>query len=48
VGAKALAKGGVEVSTRREKKAEVVPVAKVVEIVKATLASGAKTLVIPA
>ncbi len=46
VGAKALAKGGVEVSTRREKKAEVVPVAKVVEIVKATLAAGARTLAV--
>jgi prolyl-tRNA synthetase len=46
VGAKALAKGGVEVSTRREKKAEVVPVANVVEIVKATLAAGARTLAV--
>ncbi len=48
VGAKALAKGGVEVSTRREKKAEVVPVTKVVETVKATLAGGARSLVVPA
>ena len=48
VGAKALAKGGVEVSARREKKAEVVPVAKVVETVKATLAAGARTLSVPA
>ena len=44
VGAKALAKGVVEVSTRREKKAEGVPPAKVVEVVKKTLASGARTL----
>ena len=44
VGAKALAKGGVEVSTRREKKADVVAVEKVVDVVKATLAAGAKTL----
>jgi prolyl-tRNA synthetase len=48
VGAKALAKGGVELSTRREKKAEIVPVAKVIETVKATLAAGARTLSIPA
>jgi len=43
VGAKALAKGVVEVSTRREKKAEGVPPAKVVEVVKKTLAAGART-----
>ena len=44
IGGKALAKGVVEVSTRREKKAEGVPPAKVVDVVKATLAAGAKTL----
>ena len=44
IGGKALAKGVVEVSTRREKKAEGVPPAKVVEVVAATLAAGAKTL----
>ena len=44
VGAKALAKGVVEVSTRREKKAEGVAPDKLVEVVKATLAAGAKTL----
>ncbi len=44
VGGKALAKGVVEVSTRREKKAEGVPPAKLLEVVKATLAAGAKTL----
>ncbi len=46
VGGKALAKGVVEVSTRREKKAEGVPPAKVVEVVKATLAAGARTLAV--
>ena len=44
VGGKALAKGVVEVSTRREKKAEGVSPAKLLEVVKATLAAGAKTL----
>jgi prolyl-tRNA synthetase len=44
IGSKALAKGVVEVSTRREKKAEGVAPEKVVEVVKATLAAGAKTL----
>ena len=44
IGGKALAKGVVEVSTRREKKAEGVAPDKVVEVVKATLAAGAKTL----
>ena len=44
IGGKALAKGVVEVSTRREKKAEGVAPEKVVEVVKATLAAGAKTL----
>ena len=46
IGGKALAKGVVEVSTRREKKAEGVAPEKVVEVVKATLAAGAKTLAI--
>jgi prolyl-tRNA synthetase len=44
VGAKALAKGLVEVSTRRERKAEGVLPEKVVELVKRTLASGAGSL----
>jgi prolyl-tRNA synthetase len=44
IGSKALAKGVVEVSTRREKKAEGVAPEKVVDVVKATLAAGAKTL----
>jgi len=44
IGGKALAKGDVEVSTRREKKAEGVAPEKVIEVVKATLAAGAKTL----
>ena len=46
IGSKALAKGVVEVSTRREKKAEGIAPEKVVEVVKATLAAGAKTLVL--
>jgi prolyl-tRNA synthetase len=44
IGSKALAKGVVEVSTRREKKAEGVAPEKVVDVVKATLAAGAKAL----
>ncbi len=44
VGAKALAKGVVEVSTRRERKAEGVPPGEVVAVVKKTLAAGARTL----
>ena len=44
VGGKALAKGVVEVSTRREKKAEGVSPARLVDVVKATLAAGARTL----
>ncbi len=46
VGAKALARGVVEVSTRREKRAEGIPPAKVVEVVTGTLASGARTLLV--
>ena len=46
IGGKALAKGVVEVSTRREKKAEGVAPGKVVEVVKATLAAGAKALAV--
>ena len=45
VGGKGLAKGVVEVSTRREKKAAEIAPDRVVEIVKKTLAAGAKTLV---
>jgi prolyl-tRNA synthetase len=44
VGGKSLAKGVVEVSTRREKQAQGVALEKVVETVKKTLAAGAKTL----
>ena len=46
VGAKALAKGVVEVSTRREKKAEGIAPDKLVEVVKATLSAGARTLAV--
>ncbi len=46
VGAKAIAKGGVEVSTRSERKASIVPVDRVVAVVKQALAAGAKTLVV--
>jgi prolyl-tRNA synthetase len=45
VGGKALAKGVVEVSTRRERNAQGIEPERVVEVVTATLASGAKTLV---
>jgi prolyl-tRNA synthetase len=45
VGGKGLAKGVVEVSTRRERKAAEIAPERVVEIVKKTLAAGAKTLV---
>jgi prolyl-tRNA synthetase len=44
VGGKGLAKGGVEVSTRRERVAQMIPPERVVEVVKATLAAGARTL----
>jgi prolyl-tRNA synthetase len=44
VGAKALAKGVVEVSARREKVKHEIPPESVVEAVKKTVASGAKTL----
>ena len=45
VGGKALVKGVVEVSTRRERKAAEIAPDRVVELVKKTLAAGAKTLV---
>jgi prolyl-tRNA synthetase len=45
VGGKALAKGVVEVSTRRQKPAQGISPDRVVEVVKRTLAAGAKTLV---
>ena len=44
VGGKGLAKGVVEVSTRRERKASEIAPDRVVEVVKKTLAAGAKTL----
>ncbi len=44
VGGKGLARGVVEVSTRRERKASEVAPDRVVELVKKTLAAGAKTL----
>ncbi len=44
VGGKGLAKGVVEVSTRRERKATEIAPDRVVEIVKSSLAAGAKTL----
>jgi prolyl-tRNA synthetase len=44
VGGKGLAKGVVEVSTRREKKASEIAPDRVVELVKKTLAAGARTL----
>jgi prolyl-tRNA synthetase len=44
VGGKALAKGVVEVSTRREKSKHEVPPDRVVDVVKKTLAAGARTL----
>ena len=44
VGGKGLAKGVVEVSTRRERKATEIAPDRVVETVKASLAAGAKTL----
>ncbi len=46
VGAKALARGQVEISTRREKKAQSVPKEDIVEIVKKTLAAGARSVVL--
>ncbi|MBK9064496.1 MAG: proline--tRNA ligase [Acidobacteria bacterium] len=46
VGGKSLAKGVVEVSTRREKQAQGIALADVVGVVKKTLAAGAKTLVV--
>ncbi|HVO52750.1 MAG TPA: proline--tRNA ligase [Thermoanaerobaculia bacterium] len=46
VGGKSLAKGVVEVSTRREKLAQGIALGSVVEIVKKTLAAGAKTLAV--
>ena len=45
VGAKGLARGVVEVSTRAQKKADGIAPERVVEVVKATLAAGARTLV---
>jgi prolyl-tRNA synthetase len=45
VGGKGLQRGVVEVSTRRERKAQGIAPEKVVEVVKKTLAAGAKTLV---
>lgn len=44
VGGKGLAKGVVEVSARRDKKANEIPPDKVVDVVKRTLAAGARTL----
>ena len=44
VGGKGLAKGVVEVSTRREKKASEIAPDRVVDVVKRSLAAGAKTL----
>jgi len=44
VGGKALAKGVVEVSTRREKAKQEIPPGRVVEVVKRTLEAGARTL----
>ena len=46
VGGKSLARGVVEVSTRREKQAQGIALGSVVEIVKKTLAAGAKTLAV--
>jgi len=46
VGGKALAKGVVEVSTRRERQAQGIQPANVVDVVKRTLAAGAKTLAV--
>ncbi len=46
VGGKSLAKGVVEVSTRREKQAQGIPLADVVGVVKRTLAAGAKSLAV--
>jgi prolyl-tRNA synthetase len=45
VGGKGLQRGVVEVSTRRERKAAEIAPDRVVELVKKTLAAGAKTLV---
>jgi prolyl-tRNA synthetase len=45
VGGKGLARGVVEVSTRRERKASEIAPGRVVDLVKRTLAAGAKTLV---
>jgi prolyl-tRNA synthetase len=44
VGGKSLAKGVVEVSTRREKQAQGIALGGVVDVVKRTLAAGARTL----
>jgi prolyl-tRNA synthetase len=44
VGGKSLAKGVAEVSTRREKQAQGIPLGDIVAVVKKTLAAGAKTL----
>jgi prolyl-tRNA synthetase len=44
VGGKALAKGVVEISTRREKAKHEIPPDRVVDLVKKTLAAGARTL----
>ena len=46
VGGKSLAKGVVEVSTRREKQAQGIALDDVVAVVKKTLAAGAKTLAV--
>ena len=46
VGGKGLAKGVVEVSTRRERKAAEIAPERVIELVKKTLAAGARTLAV--
>jgi len=46
VGGKGLARGVVEVSTRREKKASEIAPERVVDVVQKSLAAGAKTLVL--
>jgi prolyl-tRNA synthetase len=46
VGGKSLAKGVVEVSTRREKQAQGIPLERVVDVVKRTLAADARTLAV--
>jgi prolyl-tRNA synthetase len=46
VGGKSLAKGVVEVSVRREKQAQGIPLERVVDVVKRTLAADARTLAV--